>query len=791
METYNKFIDIKKKTIYNYDITIIFDNIQDFIDNQLNKIDIITSITNIFFKSIKYSPSSEEIINIINKFKVRDLETYKNYLLKNEQNFKNKKFNLINDSCLVTVCFNEIDKEWISRNSKIFSDVYIISYKKYNINLENVHIIYSENNPANFLLDIIFFSNDIKVFYNKIFYLNYSQKIGLINGMNIDYDIGLVRSYIKGINVKNNYKYCKSIINIKNEIVEIDQESYFFCRNKFINFINSNICNTNKSKYIISALVINSDFFKNKTYANECSNIYSIIYPDNIFKIRKPFIFEKYIAEYNNSDSLLKKSSEELEGFIEDNFKYQKFYFNINKKMTVRNDNLFSSYDYQFYDNSIILDMKSSSHIENNILLIAYLYYICNVQKRKFFIKWNLDISYQDIFSNYFYLFNDSSDEISKYKTRLYDNSTDNLIISSNDNISVVCLDKFLVDNSSYRYIKENIIKFQWSDNIKNFFNYFNKNIKINLSESICIDVELEDIYLLDKYLNYSSSNTIAFYKIKSELIKYTQIPLNLELDIHKIIKLIILSKSIGYIYGKKDNISYFYDMILFKKNFLLDNLLNVNNCLTYDKIKKNIILKEIEYSIKQIYFKDNIKNGNLLILTSDKINNKLLEEIGDIKYINEVYIITDNNNDDKFYNYKFKYIITKLSKSIVLNNIIKRSTYDKIIVSDFFLTKKFFLYNELNGSNFFTNKSRNFCYFTLGQFLQINGFNENSNEYIYDFVKRLNSINYEKKNIKGSFDLSNKEFFSFNETKKFWGKENMQVDAYFKKKGKHSFLLT
>ena len=54
MHGYNNFINLEKKKIYNYEISIIFDDTQDYILDLYHKIDLITSVTNIFNKSIKY-----------------------------------------------------------------------------------------------------------------------------------------------------------------------------------------------------------------------------------------------------------------------------------------------------------------------------------------------------------------------------------------------------------------------------------------------------------------------------------------------------------------------------------------------------------------------------------------------------------------------------------------------------------------------------------------------------------------------------------------------------------------
>lgn len=780
MHAYNNYIDLGKKNIYNYDINIIFDDTLEYINDLLNKIELITSITILFNKRIKYIPSSKDIINIINIFKVRDLDTYKNYINEKKNEYINTKYELLGDNCLVSVCFDKLDNDWIIRNSKIFSKIYIISYKKYSINLNKVDIIYSENDPKDYLLDILFFSNDIKVYYNKIFYLSNCQNIGLLNGKTIDFNASIIREYIRNIYIKYNYRYNKTIISFGNKIYEINIENYFFCRNKYFNFINSNIINVNRTKMIISPLVLVNSSFTNKIYANECSKIFSLYYPDNVFEIKNPFLIEKYVAEYNNNNLIL-KTTKDIIDFLEDNYIINEFCMNNEQKMITRNDNLFSPYDYQFYDNSIIVELKNKNNIENDILLLCYVYQICHNQKKKLYIKWNHDTKYSEIFDDYFYSISDCNDDLKKYKPRLYNKSNDILLISSNDTVSVISCDQLIVDNSCYDDINKRLNKIYWSNTISDFFNYLINTIKIDINNYICIDVDCENIKLLNKVIKYNNFNTIIFSKIKANH-KYTEILLNNTNTIHKIIKLILLSKSKAYI-DTKNIINNNINIIKYNKYFNLNKLLESGNYFTINDITDDIVIKENDHIIKQVYIKDSIQNGTVLILTSDDLHNKILEKIGDIKYIDEVYIITSRINN-LYYNYKFKYISSKYNNSVIINNILRKCKYDKILISDFIINEKFFIYNELDGLNFFINKSKDLCYFDLRQFLQLHGLNEYSNEFIFDFSKRLIQLKYNKIMIRKIFDFSKKEYLYINKDMKSWGKENTQTYVKLKKTG-------
>ena len=105
-------------------------------------------------------------------------------------------------------------------------------------------------------------------------------------------------------------------------------------------------------------------------------------------------------------------------------------------------------------------------------------------------------------------------------------------------------------------------------------------------------------------------------------------------------------------------------------------------------------------------------------------------------------------------------------------------------------INNKFFLYNELDGTNFFINKARDLCYFDLRQFLQLYGFNEDITEFIYDFSNRLIRLNYEKNYIKKQFDLSKKENLILSDKIKNWGKESTKTLTRLKKKGKTYVLV-
>jgi hypothetical protein len=228
---------------------------------------------------------------------------------------------------------------------------------------------------------------------------------------------------------------------------------------------------------------------------------------------------------------------------------------------------------------------------------------------------------------------------------------------------------------------------------------------------------------------------------------------------------------------------------VKYNKYYNFDKLLTTYKYLSFDENTETIIMKEVNNMINQIYFKQGINNGTLLVLTSDKLNNKILESVTDIHYINDIYIITNRTNN-LYYHYKIKYLSSKFNNSIILNNIINKSKFDKILISDFAINKKFFLYNELDGSNFFINKARDLCYFDLRQFLQLYGFNEDTNEFIYDFSNRLIRLNYVKNYIKKQFDLSKKENLILNNNLKSWGKESTKTLTKLKKRGK-TYIIT
>ena len=131
MQGYNNYIDLKKNRIYDYEISILFGDRGSIEENNQDKINFITDVSKLFWRVNKYIPSSQNIVDIINKLNVRDLRAYDSYIQQNKDKYINHEIQQIDDNCLVTICIEDIDKDWLLRNSNIFKKIYIISYKKY------------------------------------------------------------------------------------------------------------------------------------------------------------------------------------------------------------------------------------------------------------------------------------------------------------------------------------------------------------------------------------------------------------------------------------------------------------------------------------------------------------------------------------------------------------------------------------------------------------------------------------------------------------------------------------
>ena len=77
-----------------------------------------------------------------------------------------------------------------------------------------------------------------------LIYFNNCQKLGILNGQTIDINTDILKTYIKRLDIlKHNYKYNKTLIQLYNKTYEIDEDNYFFCRNRYINFTASNNIN--------------------------------------------------------------------------------------------------------------------------------------------------------------------------------------------------------------------------------------------------------------------------------------------------------------------------------------------------------------------------------------------------------------------------------------------------------------------------------------------------------------------------------------------------------------------
>lgn len=772
MHAYNNYIDLKEERIYNYDIILILDDSSKIEDDNIDKLNFIESLTKVFFKILKYTPNASDIIDIIYKLRVRDLSTYSNFLQNNNKLYKNQKYELIDDSCLITVCFDELDKDWIIRNSNIFSQIYIISYKKYEVDLENVHIIYSKNSKSKFVFDVTFLSNDLKVYFNKLFYLNNGQNIALLNNKTFDFNIELVSSYIKNLKIlRENFVYCKTLVNIKDNLYEIHQNNYFYIRNKFLNFSSSTSVKGLK-KAIKSPLILIINIF-NKVYLNESGNMINALFPDNIYEINPPYLIEKYLAE--SSKFIHNKTEKEIYDFFEKNFKITEFKNEKQKKMIIRSDNQLSPYDFQFYDNSIIVFLENE--IKSDIILLCYIYNLCKEYQKKMFLKWDDRYKNEDIIEDYFYILGDCNDKLEFYDVKYYDNkNNDDLIISSNDIVSIVSTKNINIDNRFYGPIKSTLSNIKWSSQIMKFLKYLTNDCKIDLNKIVCVDIHTKFYHLINKIIEYNDKHIILMKKntVDNLELKYTEVPLKDDNIIHSVIQLILLNHSYGLINeGQKDK----FHKIIYDDDevFNVNRLLSSNEYLLVDNFNGTITRKYMGISKKQIYNQGNIMNGILFILTNDNYNSNIIDSLSDISFIDEIFIITDKSSFISK-NYKVKVFKSALAKNIIINNIIKKSKFDKILISDFPVNTLFFNFYELNGKEFFVNRSRNLCFFDIKQAFQLNGFNEHTNEYIYDFSERLEQRNYKKFIIDSQFDKSEKKYLKLEKELKSWGKEFNQT---------------
>lgn len=787
MQGYNNYIDLKRNRIYDYEISILFGDRGSLEKNNEDKINFITELSKQFWRVNKYIPSAQDLVDIINKLKVRDLRAYESFIFQNKENYKNREIKLIDDNCLVTICIEDIDKDWLLRNSNIFKKIYIISYKKYDINLKNVEVIYSKNNISNYIIDILLFSIDIKFYYNKVFFLNNSQNIGILNAQNIELGTEIISNYIKNIKVtKSNYLFCKNLISVGSSFYEIKKESYFYTIGNYFNFNSSSDVNFSSKSIITSPLVIINNIC-NSTYINESYLMVTAIYPDEIYKLEGKNIFQKYVAE--NKNTLKNKTEDEIINFFNSKYKVNKFDIDKSSNMIIKQDNYFSAYDYQFFDNSIIVDLKFD--IESDLLLLCYIYSLSKDYNKKMFVIY--DEKYKDdiILEDYFYKISDCKDNINKYKINNYTSIYEELIILSNDVVSYVSTNNLNIDNRFYERIKDVFLKLKWSKQINTFLKYIINDCGISLNNIVTIDVNDKYYHILENVINYNKKNIILFSKPSSDIpdFKYSIIPLRKDHNLHCAIKLILLYNSLCFI-NDYQILKNSYKIMFYKSNiYNIMNLLYTNECLN---------INNFDGTIDKVFKGNNMKhickrsdNGIVFILTTDlNINNQIIDKLCDISYISELFIITNLNKNVLYKSYKVKKFKTKYTMSVTLNNIIKFSKYDKIIISNFSVNNFFFKLHELNGNNFYVNKSRTFCYFDIRQFFQLNGFHQDSHEFIYNFGKRLEEHKYDKLLINSEYDSSDKKYIKIDKDLKIWNKECEQLKVNISKHNGVYYLI-
>lgn len=787
MQGYNNYIDLNKNRIYNYEISILFGDHGSIEKNNQDKINFITEVSKIFWKANKYVPSSQDLIDIINKLRVRDLRAYDSFINSNANKFKNKENKILDDNCLVTVCIEELDKDWILRNSNIFKKIYIISYKKYEINLQNVEVIYSKNKVENYVIDILLFSIDIKFFFNKIFFLDNSQNIGILNGKNIDLSSDILYNYIKNLKVlKSNYLFCKNLISIGTSLYDIKKKNYFFSNRNFFNFHSSCDSNFTSKSIVISPLVIINNI-GNSVFIKESYLKISSIFPDNIYELEGNNIFQRYVAE--NRNTIKNKSEEEIINFFYKNYKIDKFEPDPKNTMRIKEDNIFSAYDYQFFDNSIIVDLKFD--IETDLILLCYIYCLSKDYNKKMFVIYDEKFKDNAILEDYFYKTTDCNDNLNLYKVNIYKDNNDELIILSNDTVSYVSNKNLNFDNRFYKKIKDIFLKLKWSTQINTFLKYIVNDCGINLNKTVIVDVNEKYYQILENIIEYDKKNVILLNKPQKNYdnFQYSIIPLKEENNLHNVIKLILFFNSICLI-SDYEFIKKSLKVIFSKSNiFDIKSLTYSNECLNIGNFDGKI--EKVFKGQNLVHISKNYKNGILLILTNtNNLNRKIMDTLSDISYISEIFLISDFKSKIVSKNYKIKIFKSKYVTSVTLNNLIKISKYDKIVVSDFEINSFFFKLNNLDGSNFFINKSRTFCYFDIIQFLQLNGFHQDSIEYIYNFGLRLEENGFNKIIIHNEFDKSEKKFLKVDKDLKIWNKECEQLKVNIRKSKEAYYLI-
>lgn len=712
----NKVINFSKSEISNYRIEDDKDLVINFIISFVKECN-----------KHKIYQSSLDIYNLLKSNIIKNLSNIKNYINKNKSSLQKNKLPINQENiCLVTYIYDDFNTSWFEYITSIFDNIFVINYSNESYHIKNCKILKSTN-YSNIDIDTLLLCNDLKYHFNKLIILEEYQKIGLIIDNSISYNVDYIKEYLN-YEIKNNI-LIKKLININHETYIFNEHFYLFKSNiNHVIFKNTNqiskIFKTYSGALIICNNILNNNIYQKNIYAK-----YSKI-PN--YKLETINTLEEYIYNYYQNDIIkLKIKCGDLLKFMKEKYDIE-IYKPISYNFIRKHSNLinFNHYDYQFFNESIII--KFCSNLENDFLLLLYFIYLANRYKKKIFIKWNHDFKLNEIMNDDMYLINECRDNIKNYEIKKFESFDSNILLHNITYINTNKINSFSIENKNFIKL---ILNITWHHNLINEINKINE--LYNNENIFLIDLNDNNTKLIPKVIKINSNDLF-------QINNYDDIKSN---KFYEILYIYILVKTKHIIY---DNYKEYYKFLV---SDLTDfNKLLYNSHLLY-KENDEILFKKIDYGISF---------DNLIITNIN--DNIYLNYINDSKFISKANIIA---NDSSWDTYKFQFITNITSLGKCLNTLIDKSKEKYIIIS---LKKKlsthFFYYNILQDNQYYYDNDT--LYISKHLFEKINGFNENlvNKDIFFDFCVRCKMFNYE--NICNN--IINYELLSF------WGKENIMT---------------
>ena len=712
----NNILSIENEFINTYDSKF---NNEEIISICLDFIKITT-------KKFNYYPTSYDIFNCVQNTVILQTEHIYNYVIKNKKQYIHKQnLKQTKNICLVTQFFNKINYDWLNTQLEIFNHIYIINYSNENINIPNVTVIKSQNIKY-YKFDMLLLCNDLNKIYNKIFLLYDYQNINIqINNQLIN-DSNIIKDYFNNLSFnKYNFK-SEYLLKLNNKKYSYNENFYYFAslRNHLIT--SNDIIYSKKKILKNNPIIIINNLIYDKIAQQ---NIHHKIISQNTDLSKIDDLYEYICYYFTNNIIDLKIKLGDIENFIEENYDISVYKIQ-NLNLITKSHSLlkYNIYDYQYFDNSILVKFNNN-FIDDLILLF---YFTKNIKQKKLFIQWNHKIKLSNFLIDEYYFIEDCIDNIYNYE--VYNFIYFNTNINSPVTINVIT-NKLNLNFDNYNFIKEIYLSIKWNTKIQSYIDTLNT---FDISSMLFIDLNDTHFKLFQDFIKINDKLLLFFNREGYNSINIT--------DSYNILilELFISNTSFSIISDSKKN--------HYKIN---QNYINFYSLLKYSKY---IYIENCQ--IHSDYLKNLFSYDNLLITNNNQI--KELNKIENSQYIKKVYVLNDKNTNLYKINYTKSVSIAK-----AINKLIQISDNKCIlIILNSSFDFKLFHYYKIDENTIYSNIESQVLYFSKNIFTKLNGFNEdiNDNEIIVDFIERCNLFNIINLNIENS----NYEF------KTIWGPENV-----------------